>query len=87
MLVNRLQQNNPIMNIKHGLLALTAIATLSLTSCREEEDKTGVDAMIENADEVKVKEDKIKIENADGSETKIKYDENGNVEKIKTDDN
>jgi hypothetical protein len=42
--------------------------------------------MIDNADEVKIKEDKVKIENADGSETKIKYDENGNVEKIKTDD-
>jgi hypothetical protein len=43
--------------------------------------------MIENADKVDVKEDKVKIENEDGSETKIKYDDNGNVEKMKTDDN
>ncbi|MGJ8683563.1 MAG: hypothetical protein ACSHWW_03000 [Nonlabens sp.] len=67
---------------------LVSIFALSLTACRNEAETAEEKAqeMIENADEVKVKEDKVKIENADGSETKIKYDENGNVEKVKTDD-
>lgn len=72
-------------------LFLTALFAVTLTSCREE-DKTmtteeTAQEMINEGDNVDVKEDKVKIENADGSETKIKYDDNGNVEKIKTDDN
>lgn len=61
----------------------------AFVSCRDEEKTTEETAqeMIDNGDNVEIKEDKVKIENEDGSETKIKYDENGNVEKIKTDDN
>jgi len=68
---------------------LAAVFAITFTSCREDEKTTDetVEEMIENGEEVKIKEDKVKIENADGSETKIKYDDNGNVEKIKTDDN
>lgn len=43
--------------------------------------------MIDDADNVEVSDDKVKLENADGSETKVKYDENGEIEKVKTDDN
>ena len=72
---------------KVSLFSLALAA--AFVSCRDEdkdEDDT-VQEMIDNGDEVKIKEDKIKIEDEDGSETKIKYDDNGNVEKIKTDDN
>lgn len=69
---------------KVSLLSLALAA--AFMSCREEEEKT-TDVIIEDGQEVKIKDDKVKIENADGSEVKIKYDENGNVEKIKTDDN
>ncbi|WP_194849991.1 hypothetical protein [Nonlabens antarcticus] len=61
----------------------------AFVSCREE-DKTAEEnaqEMIDNGDNVEVSDDKVKIENEDGSETKIKYDDNGNVEKVKTDDN
>ncbi len=69
-------------------LLVLAICTIAFTSCREEKSpEETANEMIENGDEVKVKEDKVKIENEDGSETKIKYDESGDVEKIKTDDN
>jgi len=68
-----------------SFLFITAVA---FTSCRDENTaEETADEMIENADKVDVKEDKVKIENEDGSETKIKYDDNGNVEKMKTDDN
>ncbi|BAO54431.1 hypothetical protein [Nonlabens marinus] len=72
---------------KVSLFSLALAA--AMVSCRNEEESAddAVQEMIENGDEVKIKEDKIKIEDADGDETKIKYDENGNVEKIKTDDN
>ena len=63
---------------------------LSISSCREEQgddNNDTVEEMIEDADNVEVKDNKIKIENNDGSETKIKYDDDGTVEKIKTDDN
>ena len=53
---------------------------------KEETTEEQAQEMIDNADRDKIKEEKVKIENADGFETKIKYDENGNVEKIKTDD-
>lgn len=68
---------------------LAAVFAISFTSCRDEDKTTDetVEEMIENGDEVKIKEDKVKIENEDGTETKIKYDESGNVEKVKTDDN
>ncbi|KQC32003.1 MULTISPECIES: hypothetical protein [Nonlabens] len=75
------------------LLKVTFIAAamvVSFASCRENEEMTTEETaqeMIDNGDNVEVKEDKVKIENNDGSETKIKYDDNGNVEKIKTDDN
>lgn len=77
------------MTLKLGAIALfTAISFASCRDTEEKEETTEEQAqeMIDNADEVKIKEDKVKIENADGSETKIKYDENGNVEKITTDD-
>ncbi len=74
-------------SIKLTLFSL-ALAT-AFVSCREEEATAEETAqeMIDSGDNVEVKEDKVKIENNDGSETKIKYDDNGNVEKIKTDDN
>lgn len=69
-------------------VAFLFLTTLAFTSCRDEQTaEEKAEDMIENAENVKVKEDKVKIENEDGSETKIKYDENGEVEKIKTDDN
>lgn len=73
--------------VKISLLATVMVC--SFTSCREEEKTTNETAqeMIDEAEEVDTKDDKVKIKSADGSETKIKYDENGNVEKIKTDDN
>ncbi|MGB3590472.1 MAG: hypothetical protein WBA16_02195 [Nonlabens sp.] len=74
------------MKILKNLVAILLFA-FALTACREEpttEEK--VDAMIEDAETVKTKEDKVKLENADGTETKIKYDENGEIEKVKTDD-
>ena len=68
------------------------VIALAVTNCRDVEDsKTAqeekVENLIEEADNVEVKEDKIKLESPDGSETKVKYDENGEIEKIKTDDN
>ncbi|GAK90297.1 MULTISPECIES: hypothetical protein [Nonlabens] len=73
---------NPIQKI-----LLILLFSISLTACRNEAETAEEKAedLIENADEMKVKEDKIKIENEDGSEAKIKYDENGDVEKVKTD--
>lgn len=73
-----------------GVAALTV--SLSFTSCRDTEEKTQTEQLIEEAQEeganIEIKDggDKIKIENADGSETKIKTDDDGDV-KIKTDDN
>lgn len=68
-----------------------AVFALAFTSCREEEETMTTEEtaqeMIEDGDHVEVSEDKVKIENHDGSETKIKYDDDGSVEKIKTDDN
>ncbi|AGC76116.1 hypothetical protein LX97_00791 [Nonlabens dokdonensis] len=76
------------MNIYLKTLLVLAILSIAFTSCREEKTaEETASEMIENGDQVKVKEDKVKIENEDGSETKIKYDEFGSVEKIKTDDN
>ena len=71
------------------VFVFATVLAVVFTSCREEEKSTDetVQEMIDDGDNVKVKEDKIKIENQDGTETKIKYDDNGNVEKIKTDDN
>ncbi|WP_405350422.1 hypothetical protein [Nonlabens sp. Asnod3-H03] len=73
---------NPIQKI-----LLILLFSISLTACRNEAEiaEEKAEDLIENADEMKVKEDKIKIENEDGSEAKIKYDENGDVEKVKTD--
>jgi|GEM_PF-6647387 len=72
---------------KVSLFSLALVA--AFVSCRDEEHTADEHAqeMIDNGDHVEVKDDKVKIENADGSETKIKYDDNGDVEKIKTDDN
>ncbi len=77
--------------------SILSILFLSLTlvfavSCRDVDDKETaqeeeVEALIEEADNVEVKEDKVKLESPDGSETKVKYDENGEIEKVKTDDN
>ncbi|KEZ92826.1 hypothetical protein [Nonlabens ulvanivorans] len=66
---------------------LILLFSISLIACRNEAETAEEKAedLIENADDMKVKEDKIKIENEDGSEAKIKYDENGDVEKVKTD--
>ena len=71
------------------ILFITAIA---FSSCRDVEDgqtaqEEKVENLIEEADNVEVKKDKVKLESPDGSETKIKYDENGEIEKVKTDDN
>ena len=76
------------MILKLGAITLfTAISFASYIDTEEKEETTDEQSqeMIDNADEVKIKEDKVKIENTNGSETKRKYDENGNVEKIKTD--
>lgn len=68
------------------------IVAISFTSCRDTEEKTQKEQLIEEAQEdnanieVKNNGDKVKIKNADGSETKIKTDDDGDV-KIKTDDN
>jgi hypothetical protein len=59
----------------------------SLVACREQTTEEKAEEMIDEAVEVKEKDDKVKIESPNGDETKIKYDEDGNVEKIKTDDN
>ncbi|WP_405370519.1 hypothetical protein [Nonlabens sp. Asnod2-A12] len=68
--------------------ALLLLTTVALGSCREEKTiEETANEMIENGDKVEVKDDKVKIENEDGSEAKIKYDENGEIEKVKTDDN
>ncbi|ARN78415.1 hypothetical protein BST97_10695 [Nonlabens spongiae] len=77
--------------------SILSILFLSLTlvfavSCRDVDDKETaqeeeVEALIEDADNVEVKEDKLKLESPDGSEIKVKYDENGEIEKVKTDDN
>lgn len=69
-------------------LFVLCICFIAFTSCRDEKTpEETANEMIENADEIKTKDDKVKIENEDGSESKIKYDEDGNVEKVKTDDN
>ncbi|ALM21421.1 hypothetical protein AAT17_09345 [Nonlabens sp. MIC269] len=69
-------------------LLIAGIALLCLTACRDEKTpEEQANDLIENADEIKSKEDKVKLENEDGTDAKIKYDEDGNVEKIKTDDN
>lgn len=77
--------------------SILTVLFLSLTlvfavGCRDVDDKDSaqeeeVEALIEEADNVEVKEDKVKLESPDGSETKVKYDENGEIEKVKTDDN
>lgn len=80
--------------MKKVLIAGFAILTVAITftSCRDTEEKTQTEQLLEEAQEdgakIEVKDggDKIKIENADGSETKIKTDDDGDV-KIKTDDN
>ena len=80
--------------MKKILISGFAILTvaLSFTSCRDTEEKTQKEHIIEHAQEdgakIEVKDggDKVKIENPDGSETKIKTDDDGDV-KIKTDDN
>jgi hypothetical protein len=72
------------------LAAICLAFTVVFTSCRDEEEKTTeevAEEMINEGDNVEVSEDKVKIENNDGSETKIKYDDDGSVEKIKSDDN
>ncbi len=79
--------------MKKLILTAFAFATLAVTftSCRDTEEKTEKEQLIDNAQEdgakIEVKDggDKVKIENPDGSETKIKTDD-GDV-KIKTDDN
>ncbi len=80
--------------MKKALIAGFAILTVavSFTSCRDTEEKTQTEQILDDAEEdganIDVKDggDKIKIENPDGSETKIKTDDDGDV-KIKTDDN
>ncbi len=77
-----------LIKVSIAILAMTA----TLSSCRDAEDEKTetemeVEQMIDDADKVEVKDDKIKVESPDGSETKIKYDENGEIEKVKTDDN
>ncbi|WP_432412704.1 hypothetical protein [Rasiella sp. SM2506] len=80
--------------MKKILIAGFTILTLAVTftSCRDTEEKTQKEQLIDNAQddgakiEVKDGGDKVKIENPDGSETKIKTDDDGDV-KIKTDDN
>ena len=57
---------------------LSATLAVTFTSCRDTEEKTQKEQIIEEAQEdganIEVKDggDKVKIENADGSETKIK---------------
>lgn len=70
------------------IITILSITVWAFISCRDEKSaEEKAQNIIENADDIKIKEDKVKIENKDGSETKIKYDKNGEVEKIKTDDN
>lgn len=79
--------------MKRLIIATFAIATIttSFTSCRDTEEKTEKEEILDEAREegadIKVKDggDKIKIEKANGDEIKIKTDD-GDV-KIKTDDN
>ena len=79
--------------MKKVMLLAATVALIALGSCREtkeNDDMTETETLIEDAREnggdVKVKEDKVKIETADGDEIKIKTDDGGNV-KVKTDDN
>ncbi|HSP11059.1 MAG TPA: hypothetical protein VLO29_00915 [Salegentibacter sp.] len=65
---------------KTGLLLLAI--TLSLVSCREqEEEKTEMEQLMEEEGaEVKVKDDKVKIK-TDDKKVKIKTDDDGDVKK------
>lgn len=74
------------------LVLFLFITSIAFSSCRDVEDgqtpqEEKVENLIEEADNVEVKKDKIKVQSPDGSETKVKYDENGDIEKVKTDDN
>lgn len=71
---------------------LVLLVAIAFTSCRDVDNEQSaqeekVENLMEEADNVEVKEDKVKLESPDGSETKVKYDENGEIEKVKTDDN
>ncbi|EAQ38961.2 hypothetical protein MED134_00040 [Dokdonia sp. MED134] len=75
--------------LKIGAIAL-GIMAVSLTSCKEKktEAEQAIEEAKENAAEIKEKNTddgyKLKTENTNGSETKVKVDEDGEV-KIKTD--
>jgi len=69
-------------------LAVAAILSISLTSCRDENKETKTVEGIEVTEEaeVEVSDDGEKVEIQDGeTEIKIKKDENGNIEKKKID--
>jgi len=68
-------------------LLLVAAISISLVSCRDNENKEADDLSTENGVEVKVKNDgdKVKIK-TDDKKIKIKKDDDGNVtKKVKTD--
>lgn len=71
--------------LKTSLLLICTI--LAFASCRNENKETSpVEEAVENLDsdaEIKIKDDKIKMED-ENTKVKIKTDEDGSVEKIKT---
>lgn len=71
---------------KIGILFMAI--TLSLVSCRDqEEDKSDIEQLMEEDDaKVKIKDDKIKVK-TDDEKIKIKTDDDGEVKKkVKIDD-
>ncbi|TVZ52967.1 PepSY domain-containing protein [Dokdonia sp. Hel_I_53] len=76
--------------LKIAVVAL-GVAAISLSSCKEKktETETLIEEAKENGADIKEKNTddgyKLKVEDANGDETKIKVDENGEV-KVKTDD-
>ncbi len=73
-------------NLKIAIAAL-GIMAVSLTSCKEKKTEAEQlkDEMREEGAEIKEKDGKFKAEAPDGTEVKIKTDEDGT--KIKVDDN
>lgn len=69
---------------KTGLLLMAL--TLSLVSCREQEEKSEMEELMEEEGaEIKVKDDKIKVK-TDDKKIKIKTDDDGDVtKKVKID--
>lgn len=70
---------------KTGLLLMAL--TLSLVSCREQEEKSEIDQLMEEEGaKVKIKDDKVKVK-TDDEKIKIKTDDDGDVKKTVKIDN